>query len=155
MAATLALVAALFFFWLSVTCLFPQHKKLCLGIRLAGVMSGVAGALIFTPLHDVVIALFAPMGFVAIGATCVGLAMSGERGLFWMAMVTVSVAMTDYLAWILRFWQEWQPMIQKGAFLLVMMWIVAGALRVMRTPILASETIFSKPRHKDTKSTKN
>lgn len=134
LAATMAVVVAIFFFWLAVTRLFADYRILCAAIRTAGSLSILAGALIFTPLHDRVITLAAPLGFGAIIATCIGLALKREYRLLVLALLAILACVTDYLAWMLHLWMDHQPLIQKLAFALLFLWILAAAAKIWTFP---------------------
>jgi hypothetical protein len=132
MAATLIMTVVLAFFFVSVTALFAPLRRLCLVVRVAGVLSMVIASLIFTPLHDLVIKVGVPLGAVAIVGTCVGMARQRAWGLVALAIVAVTVCVGDYAIWVMGLLHFYQPMIQKAAFALFFLWVVVTALRVVK-----------------------
>lgn len=134
LAATGSLVATLFFFWFSVTTLFLEYALLALFIRIAGAIAVIAGSLIFTPLHNFVITVAAPLGFLAVIATCVGLARKQHWPILALGIIAVGIAIFDYALWKFALLKPHQPLIQKLAFALIFTWVLAAALKALRFP---------------------
>ncbi|HVT81772.1 MAG TPA: hypothetical protein VHM90_14095 [Phycisphaerae bacterium] len=130
LAATLILATSLLFFWLCVPLLFVEHTLLSRTVRWGGAIAVIAGALVYTSLHNLVIALAAPLGFAAVLATCTGLAKKREWRLLALGAAAVAVAISDYLIWILGLMRPWQPGIQKVAFVMIFLWVLVTALKV-------------------------
>lgn len=134
LAATFALIITLLAFWFSVTALFRHHARLALVVRTAGTLAVIAAILIYTPLHDFVITLAAPLGFVAILAACLGLARQRHWPLLSLGILAVAVALGDYLLWKFALLKPQQPLIQKSAFALLFFWVLATAFKGLRLP---------------------
>ena len=70
-------------------------------------------------------------GFSAILVTRAGLGRKREWGLLVLALLAVGVAICDYVIWVTGTLREYQPLLQKVAFVLIFLWVVMGALRAV------------------------
>ena len=70
--------------------------------------------------------------------------------LLTLALLAVTAGITDYTAWMLHTLTTQQPAIQKSAFALLMLWILATALKVLRNSSASSPAATPEPLHADT-----
>ncbi len=67
---------------------------------------------------------------LSILATCIGLARQRQ----WPLLTLGTCAIADYTFWKIQILEPYQPLIQKSAFALLFLWVLATALMVLRIP---------------------
>jgi hypothetical protein len=93
----------------------------------------VLSTLVFTSLHDLVINVASILGFVAVVTTILGLVGRKRRALVQVALLSMSLAMTNYLMWQTGSLLWMMPMVQKAAFTSFFFWIIATSHAVRRS----------------------
>jgi len=71
---------------------------------------------------------------LSILATCIGLARQRQWPLLTLGTCAIAAAIADYTFWKIQILEPYQPLIQKSAFALLFLWVLATALMVLRIP---------------------
>jgi hypothetical protein len=130
-ASTIALTMTLCFHFLSMPTLFSRFGVLTIIARYAGAAGAILGSFVFSSAHDIVITIAAPLGFGAIIASSLGLWRNHHRVLLSLGITAMAAAVFDYIIWKMEMLKVEQPVIQKIAILLVFVWVIACAVRVL------------------------
>jgi hypothetical protein len=136
--ATVALPLSLVPLWWELPSLFS-----CAGaatasvVRVAGVTAMLAAALVFTPLHDVVIHTAVAGSAVAFAATTLGLSRARRWVLVAVGVVAFATGLANYTLWSTGTCAAVTPGVQKAAYAVFLTWVVllVRALRGQRAPI--------------------
>jgi hypothetical protein len=130
--ATIILPVLLVPFWLQVPVLFRHGPGLRRLVQVVGPASMVISTLIFTSLHDFAINVASILGFVAVVATILGLVGKRRAALIGGALLSMILAMTNYLMWQTSIFLWMMPMVQKAAFAAFLTWIIATTCAIRR-----------------------
>jgi hypothetical protein len=93
------------------------------GIQVFGIGSMCIFALLFTPLHNLVILVGAPLGGIALLGVTVILQRLGWHGLFYCAMCCFLLAAANYIVYQTKVGLGILPVLQKATFALFAIWI--------------------------------
>jgi len=126
----LCIVTAVFFFLFADGYKFSRTWKLA--IKICGTISMICGALLFTPLHNVLIGVASLFALVPIVGIFKGLITYGSRlhlGLGILVLVLLALCnVLYYLSWCI----EWLPLVQKIALAVTLLWIYIMSRSLMK-----------------------
>jgi hypothetical protein len=130
LAAMVVLCAGLSVLWWTVPALFQDARRRGRLVRFAGLASAVVTPLVGTPLHDWAIDAAGLCGVAAFGATMSAMGNRGERASSFLAALTLSLALANFVVWQTGLGLVVLPLIQKVAFASVLLWVVVTSRRV-------------------------
>jgi hypothetical protein len=131
-AATILLPLSLVPSWLQAPLLLrvgPVSRRI---MQIAGTASMLLAALVFTPMHDLVINIGAVVGAITFVALAVGLARARRTALFGAALVPVGFGVANYLMWQTGFLLQAMPVVQRAAYASSFLWIIAASSAIRR-----------------------
>jgi hypothetical protein len=132
--ATLILAFGLGVLWWSAPALFVESPRRAHLVRLSGIVSAAVTPLIGTRHHDLAIHLAAISGLTGYVATSTALARkrTTPRPLNALSWGTLVIVLANYFVWQTGVGRPALALIQKGAFVTFLAWMVFVALRLRR-----------------------
>jgi hypothetical protein len=128
--ATIILSAGLATLWWSVPASCPDAPRRAALARVSGLGSAMVIPLIASSHHNVAIDVAGLLGAVAFVAAMSALGHRAGRMLRAVASLALALSVTNYVLWRTQIGLPMLPIVQKGAFMAFLGWIVALALRV-------------------------
>lgn len=130
--ATVLLALGLAVLWWLAPILFPAARVRAVIVRGAGVISGAVTPLIATRHHDLVINVAVLAGTVAFVITMTAVRAREGRHLVVLGALAFAAATTNFVMWRTGWSLPLLPLVQKGAFVFFLAWVLAFAVRVRR-----------------------
>jgi len=128
--ATLILSAGLATLWWNVPASCPDAPRRAAVARFSGLGSAAVIPFIASPHHNAAIDVAGLLGAVAFVAAMSALGNRAGRMLRAAASLALALSVTNYVLWRTRVGLPMLPIVQKGAFMAFLGWIVVLALRV-------------------------
>ncbi|MFN8666861.1 MAG: hypothetical protein U0164_06610 [Gemmatimonadaceae bacterium] len=122
--ATIALPLALVPLWLALPELFPAVPRAGRVVRVAGTLTMLGSALVFSPVHDAVIHLAVASAVVALAGLATGLVRGGRRALCIGGLMAAGVGALNYALWASGTGATILPATQKVAYVVFLAWVL-------------------------------
>jgi len=127
-AAMLVLGAVLAFFWYRLAGFLRAGRRLCLAVRVSGMVSMSSACLLLTPWHDTALIVSGGAALVALAGTLMFVHQNGHVGFLRLGWFCILLLLANNAIYWTKTGLAGLPVLQKATFLVFLFWIAGISL---------------------------